>query len=109
MISGDSRILGHHAARPTGQKPGSTPGRRVTQSAGECNAMLDKRHEPIPANAISLSAAFQKFIKRRFKNLRKLKYKAGKSLHSVGTHELDVETDKWRRVDLSQTEALKEQ
>jgi hypothetical protein len=86
MTSGDSRILGHHAARPTGQKPGSTPGRRVTQSAGECNAMLNKRHEPIPASAISLSAAFQKFIEHRFENLRELE----------------------RKADLTQTEALKE-
>ena len=71
--------------------------------------MLNKRHEPIPATAISLSAAFQKFIEHRFENMRELERKAEKSLHSVGTHELDVETDKWRRVDLSQTEALKEQ
>jgi hypothetical protein len=70
--------------------------------------MLNKRQEPIPANAISLSAAFQKFIEHRFENLRELERKAEKSLHSVGTHELDVETDKWRPVDLPQTEALKE-
>jgi hypothetical protein len=70
--------------------------------------MLNKRHEPIPANAISLSAVFQKFIEHRFESLRELERKAEKSLHSVGTHELDVETDKWRRVDLPQTEALNE-
>jgi hypothetical protein len=68
--------------------------------------MLNKRHEPIPANAISLSAAFQKFTEHRFENMRELERKAEKSLHSVGTHELDVETDKWRRVVLSRTEAL---
>ena len=70
--------------------------------------MLNKRHAPIPANAISLSAAFKKFIEHRFENLRELEHMAEKSLHSVGTHELDVETDKWRRVDLPQTEALNE-
>src|SRR5262245_53224009 len=70
--------------------------------------MLNKRHEPIPANAISLSAAFQKFIEHRFENLRELEQKAEKSLHSVGTHELNVETGKWRRVNLPQTETLDE-
>ena len=70
---------------------------------------MNKRYEPIPANAISLSAAFQKFIEHRFENMRELERKAEESLHSVGTHELDVKTDTWRRVDLSQTEALKEQ
>jgi hypothetical protein len=70
--------------------------------------MLNKRHEPIPPNAISLSAAFKKFIERRFENLGDLERKAEKSLHSVGTHELNVETGKWRRVDLPQTEALNE-
>jgi hypothetical protein len=49
---------------------------------------LNKRNEPIPSNAISLSAAFRKFIEHRFVNLRDLECEAEKSLNSVGTHEL---------------------
>ena len=33
-------MLGHRAARPTGRKPGSTPGCRVTHRAARCNAMV---------------------------------------------------------------------
>jgi hypothetical protein len=50
--------------------------------------MLNKRNEPIPSNAISLSAAFRKFVERRFKNLSSLECEAEKLLCSVGTHEL---------------------
>jgi hypothetical protein len=63
----------------------------------ECNAMLNKRDEPITSNAISLSAAFRRFIEHRFENLRDLEREAEKSLRSVGTHELDADTGEWRR------------
>jgi hypothetical protein len=68
--------------------------------------MANIRDEGVPLNAISLSDAFRKFTEYRFRTFRDLEHEAAESCRSVGTHELDPETGKWRRVDLPQTRAL---
>jgi hypothetical protein len=64
--------------------------------------MLNKRNEPIPANAISLSAAFRKFIER-FENLSDLEDQAEESLHCIGgPYKLDHEAGEWKCSNLPQ-------
>src|SRR6516165_7594670 len=63
MTSGDSPMLGHHAARPTGRRPGSTPGCRVTHRAGECNAVPSKKPSGSTKFPPSLARAESEFKK----------------------------------------------